>query len=152
MRKSKISRRRSRRSGFTLLEVMLVVGLLALLAAFVVPNLFQSAENAKIDLASAAVGRSGPIASQVDQFYFHTNHWPETLQDLVERPSDSDIAEKWRGPYIPDADSLSDPWGNPYGYAGGDEAEHNTGKYDLWSNGPDGVQGTDDDVTSWKKD
>ena len=53
---------RKRKSAFTLIEVLLVAGILALLAAFAVPRLFGLAERAKNDLAKTAVGRNGPIA------------------------------------------------------------------------------------------
>jgi len=144
--------RRTRRSGFTLLEVMLVIGLLALLAAFVIPNLTGSANTAKKQLAESAVGANGAMSNAIRQYQFHVGRFPESLKDLSEKPGDEDTAKKWAGPYIENPDNMKDPWGNEYKYAGGEAATHNEGKFDLWSNGPDGVEGTDDDLTNWKRE
>ena len=54
--------------AFTLLEILLVVGLLDLLAAFVVPALTGAADSAKIDLARAAIGANGPLSQSIDLF------------------------------------------------------------------------------------
>ncbi len=145
-------RRRVRRAGFTLLEIMLVVGLLALLAAFVIPNLTGRADKAKINLTQAAVGANGPIANSIRNFQFDTGRWPESLLDLIEQPSDDQIAEKWSGPYIENPEDMEDPWSGEFQYAGGEAATHNEGKFDLWSNGPDGIEGTEDDIVNWKTD
>ena len=57
-----------RRSAFTLMEVLLVAGILALLAAFAIPRLFQMAEDAKIDICKAEIGRNGPIAKALKSY------------------------------------------------------------------------------------
>ena len=63
----------------------------------------------------------------------------------MERPPGN---EKWKGPYLKNAASLTDPWGNPYGYRfPGDNAQ-----YDLYSTGADGQEGGEDDdkdITNW---
>ena len=73
----------------------------------------------------------------------------EGLKALAERP-DSITEERpvWRGPYIADLRELSDPWGNELQYKC--PGDVNTNRYDLWSNGPDGRKGTDDDIGNWK--
>ncbi|MFQ6048335.1 MAG: type II secretion system major pseudopilin GspG [Phycisphaerae bacterium] len=140
--------------GFTLIEVLLVLVILGLLAAMVVPNLMKVGDRAKIDLARATVGPSGPIAQALDLFKLHVGRYPTTdegLKALVERPDgieeDSDI---WRGPYIMNPDQLKDPWRNEYQYKS--PGDVNTETYDLWSNGPDGEEGTDDDIRNFKSD
>jgi len=147
--------RRSRRKGFTLIEVLLVVMILAMLAAFIVPNIMRAGDQAKIDMAKSAVGPTGPIATALDMFKLHVGRYPTTeegLNALVEKPStlEDEEGDKWRGPYIKSADMLKDPWGNEYGYKC--PGEVNTEGYDLWSNGPDGQEGTDDDIRNWKTD
>ena len=73
------------------------------------------------------------------------NKFPSKLEDLWEKPSDSTLADKWDGPYLEEL--KEDPWGNPYQYA--PQGKKNVGKFDLWSNGPDGKSGTDDDIGNW---
>lgn len=143
-------RNRKSRKAFTLLEILLVVGLLALLAAFVVPAVTTQGEKAKRGLAMAAVGDNSPLSSAIDQFKFDTGQWPEELKYLVEKPSDSDISEKWGGPYIKSLKGLEDPWGREYQYHA--PGEHNEAGYDVWSLGSDGVDGNEDDVANWESD
>lgn len=144
--------RRIGRRGFTLLEVMLVIGLLALLAAFVIPNLTGSADKAKVDLTQAAIDDNGAIANAVRQFQFHVGRYPETLKELSEKPSEEEAAKNWAGPYIENPDKMKDAWGHEFKYASGENASHNENKFDLWSMGKDGQDGTDDDIVNWKKD
>lgn len=141
---------RTWRSGFTLLEILLVVGLLALLASFAIPALMTQSERAKEDMAKAALGSNGPIATAIDLFKFNTGVYPAQLMDLVDKPSDDKVASKWTGPYLTDVKGLNDPWGNPYEYE--PDGKHNVGKYDMWSKGPDGIDGNDDDIPNWKTD
>lgn len=141
---------RMRRGGFTLLEILLVVGLLALLASFAIPALMSQGEKAKIGLAQSAVGSNGPILQAVDLFKFDTGVFPESLKDLVEKPSDDKVGSKWKGPYLKDRAGLIDPWQNEYQYER--DGKHNVNAVDLWSNGPDGIEGNDDDIKNWKTD
>jgi general secretion pathway protein G len=66
------------------------------------------------------------------------------LQALVEAPKG---VPNWRGPYVKQIPV--DPWGNPYVYV--IPGKHNRRAFDLWSNGPDGIQGTADDVDNWRQ-
>ncbi len=143
-------RNRRNRKGFTLLEILLVVGLLALLASFAIPALVGQGEKAKEDMARAAVGSNGPISGAIKLYKFNTGSYPEKLEDLMTKPGDDDIAEKWRGPYLESEDGLKDPWGNDFEYKA--EGEKNEGKFDLWSKGSDGKSGTEDDIGNWKDD
>lgn len=144
------SRKHLRARGFTLLEIMLVVGLLALLAAFVVPSLITRSKEAKISITKAAI--DGTMSDQIRQFQMDCDKFPETLMDLCTKPSDEETAKKWKGPYIESADKMKDAWQHEFNYKGGDASVHNEKKFDLWSNGPDGIEGTEDDIVNWKKD
>lgn len=139
------------RTGFTLLEILIVAGLLALLAAFVVPQLFGRGEKARLKLAEAAIGSSGPIATAIDNFRLDLGRYPDELEELYEEPDDDEEAEKW-GPesYVKDPETLVDAWGEPFQYRY--PGEYNEKSYDLWSNGPDGEADTDDDIVNWKTD
>lgn len=151
MRSSKWNRGR-RRAGFTLLEVLLVVGIIALLAAFVVPQFIGTEEKAKIKATQGIVGSGGTLATQLEIFRTHMGRYPEELKELSEKPDDEAEAEKWAGPYITDPNSLKDAWGRELKYKGPEEAEFNKGKYDLYSLGKDGEDGTDDDIGNWTKE
>ncbi len=141
-----------KRSAFTLMEVLLVAGILALLAAFAIPRLFGLAEKARIDLARAAVGRNGPIAKALDTYKWDMGRFPDTdegIDALLRRKQDVDN-ERFDGPYL-DNDVIRDPWGNPFEYRSPGEV-HEDG-YDLWSRGPDGTDDggkeDSDDVKNW---
>ena len=138
-----------RRRGFTLLEILLVVGLLALLASFAIPALVSQGEKAKKGIAQAAIGPNGTIANAIKGFKLEIGHNPESLKDLVERPSNADDAKKWTQ-QIENLSGLQDPWGRDYLYNA--KGSKNEGAFDLWSVGPDGQDGTDDDVANWKTD
>jgi general secretion pathway protein G len=71
---------------------------------------------------------------------------PVTLNELFAAPAAPDRAA-WRGPYLENAGLLQDAWGCDLHYRF--PGLHNPGGYDLWSDGPDGQDGTDDDITNW---
>jgi general secretion pathway protein G len=70
------------------------------------------------------------------------------MDDLANEPSDSKQAKKWAGPYIATNKDLIDPWDNPYKYDA--KGKKNQGGFDVWSTGPDGQDGTADDIGNWK--
>jgi len=145
---TRIRKFRTRRA-FSLLEVLLVVVILGILAAFVVPSLIGAGDKAKIDSTTALIGRNGPVALGLNLYRTHMNKWPDELKDLTEKPSDDEAANKWHGPYIDDPNSLKDAWQYELKYKA--PGEHNPDSYDLWSVGPDGQDGTDDDIGNWTK-
>ncbi len=130
--------KRTHRKGFTLIEVLLVVMILAMLAAFAVPRLMDAGDRAKVSMAQAAVGPSGSIATALNMFKLEIGRYPtseEGLVALVAQPSGLEETEiaKWHK-YIDKPEMLNDPWGHAYGYKY--PGEVNTDSYDLWSNGP----------------
>lgn len=138
-----------RRSGFTLLEILIVVGIIALLAAFVVPSFIKTQEGAQKSLVKSAIDSNGPIATALKTFNLHMGFYPKELKELSERP-DNDEQKKWAGPYIEDPTKLKDPWGEDYQYRFPSTVQ-GEGKYDLWSKGPDKQDGTEDDIVNWTK-
>lgn len=146
----KTLKKNNRRRGFTLLEILLVVGLLALLAAIAIPNFIGAGEKAKQKMVLGVIGPNGTLMRAITQFKFDTGQFPESLKDLIEKPSDDDIAKKWTGPYILDKSGLKDPWDREYKY--NREGQHNENGVDLWSVGADGNDGTDDDIVNWETD
>jgi general secretion pathway protein G len=147
--------RRQKRSGFTLFEVLLVIAILALLAAFVIPEVMKTGNKAKIDMAANAIGPTGPFATALKLYRLHMGRFPEGedgLRMLLEPPDSGDEEEekKWQGPYIESENMLNDPWGNEYHYRFPGEINEDT--YEMWSDGPDEEDGTEDDVKTWSDD
>ena len=120
-------------SGFTLLEIMVVVAIIGLLAAVIVPNVIGQGEGAKVDLTKANMGK---IVQQLDLYKFNNGSYPTTeegLNGLVERPAS---ARKWpEGGYLPKVPQ--DPWNNDYVYL----SPGVDGPFDLLSLGADGAEG-----------
>lgn len=142
--------KRSRIRAFTLLEVLMVVIIIGLLAAFVVPSFFGAGDRARQDLTQAVVDRG--FNGALDLYRVHMGKYPPSddggLQLLIERPDDEELAKKWAGPYLEPKD-LKDAWGNDYMYEC--PGKYNENKYDLSSPGKDGQEGTDDDIKNWKE-
>ncbi|GJM26304.1 MAG: type II secretion system protein GspG [Phycisphaerae bacterium] len=129
-----------------------MVGILALLAAFVVPNLMRSGEQAKIDIAKASVGRSGDISMQLKKYKFDVGKYPDTdegLEALHRIPSSIDEDDKiWKGPYLETPpEELRDPWNQEFVYES--PGKFNEDGFDLSSKGPDQKEGTEDDIKNW---
>jgi general secretion pathway protein G len=143
----KIQKQRRRMAGFSLLELMIVVIILAVLAVTIIPQFVGTTYDAKV---SAAKGHIAELNGAVARFNVSMDRYPaqdEGLQILVNKPAGEDAA-KWRGPYI---DHLpNDPWGNAYQYKV--PATHGTAAYEIWSRGADGADGGEGDgadIGSW---
>ncbi|MBI4580633.1 MAG: type II secretion system protein GspG [Planctomycetes bacterium] len=109
----------------------------------------ESAASSEVKLARAAVSKSGPIATAIDVYRVDMGRHPSRLEDLTTKPEEESLAKKWNGPYIKNVQSLRDPWGHPLKYLS--PGEINEESYDLWSVGPDGESGTEDDVGNFTK-
>jgi general secretion pathway protein G len=141
IKKNAVNKNRSLQ-GFTLTEIMLVVVIIGILAALVIPKIAGSSERARVTAAQADI--KGGIKSAIGQYEVDNGFYPKSLQDLIVQPSN---AKNWHGPYFDPPKLPIDPWGNPYIYYY--PGKHNPTAYDLLSVGPDGREGTDDDVGNW---
>lgn len=133
--------RRNGQQGFTLVELLLVLVILALIAGLVLPGIIGKAESAKAKAASSQISR---ISMSVESFYLDTGSTPDSLEELVNEPSG---VAGWNGPYIKNS-LLKDPWGKAYQY----RAPGDHGDFDIWSFGADGQQGGEKnnaDINSW---
>lgn len=144
-----------KRSAFTLIEVLLVAGILAVLAAFIVPNLFGQANKAKEDIARAAILGNGSISKALDSYKFDMGKFPDTDEGLAAlfQPKEKKKDDpRYDGPYMKGIfEQLKDPWGNPYEYRS--PGEINEDSFDLWSKGldgkDDGGKEGSDDIKNW---
>ena len=135
---------RRREAGFTLVELLVVLIILGLIAAFAAPQVIKFVGGAKTDSARIQIER---LSGVLDLYRLQVGRYPsdQGLIALIEPPAD---APNWDGPYLKKADSLIDPWGRPYLYRF--PGEH--GDYDLYTLGADGQEdgeGEDKDRTSW---
>jgi general secretion pathway protein G len=134
-----------RRSAFTLIELMLVLVILATLSAIVVPKLTGQSKRAKVIAAQTQIADFG---TALDSFEIGVGRYPTTVEGLlglVQRPTSE--ADEWQGPYLSKNTIPLDPWGNEYQYRC--PGQYNPDGYDIYSFGPDGRLGGDDDITNW---
>ena len=149
MKKVQVNNRHSRvrmvRAGFTLMEVLLVLVILVILASLAVTT-YRGVQNRA--LKDAAKTKVGMLAGQIDTYQLHMRTFPGGLKDLLDKPADPRAADRWAGPYIKDSSALRDPWDQEIKLAV--PGKHNLDSYDVWSIGPDGQDGTNDDIGNWE--
>ena len=132
---SERSPRAAHDGGFTLVEIMVVIVILGMLAAIVGQNVLGSAENAEISTAKQQITN---IKGAVELYMIENRRRIPTWEDLITPDN--------RGHrYLETEDPLQDPWGNEYDITTDPEYQH---KPLIVSYGPDGIEGTEDDITS----
>jgi general secretion pathway protein G len=120
-------------SGFTLLELLVVIVIIGLLAGYVAPRYFAQVGRSEIQVARAQIDA---LEKALDQYRLDTNHYPSAeqgLEALTTKPA-NEIA--WRGPYLKKAVPM-DPWGRAYVY----RAPGQNREFELVSYGRDGRPG-----------
>lgn len=128
--------------GFTLMELMIVMVILGMLAAVVGPKIYDNLMKGKDQIAKMQISE---LESALMLYSFDTGRFPTTsegLQALVQNPAGT---SSWQGPYLRKG-VPNDPWDRLYAYKS--PGDHDD--FDLYSFGADGIEGTDDDICSWK--
>ena len=123
----------NRSQGFTLLELLVVIVIIGLLAAYVAPRYFSQVGKSEVQVAKAQIDA---LEKAIEQYRLDMRHLPpadQGLQVLVTRPAGEPA---WSGPYLKKA-VPNDPWGRPYVY----KTPGQNGEYDLGSYGRDGKPG-----------
>lgn len=133
------------RDAFTLMEVLLVLMILVVLGSMAVGIFGGTQERALKDAARSQVSL---FKNAIELYKFHTKKYPGSLDDLVNQPTDSNMSERWEGPYLNVTTIPIDQWDNPYRLAV--PGKHNPNSFDVWSVGPDGQDGTEDDIGNWQ--
>ncbi len=133
-------------AGFTLLELLIVMLIIGLLAAFVAPRMIGKVGKSKRTIAKAQIEA---LCTAVETYRLDTDRYPDSdagLDALINKPGDG---ENWSGPYLTKRKVPNDPWGNEYVYIYPGE----NGDFDIiayGADGRDGGEGDDADVTSWE--
>ncbi len=131
----------NKRSGFTLIELMIVVIIMAALAGMVLPRLLDRAEDAKSYIAEADIAS---ITTALKLYKLDNGVYPSSSSGGLNALMTSSSAKNWKGPYL--EDDPNDPWGRPYVYKY--PGSHNSSSFDLSSKGAD-ESNSDDDVNNW---
>jgi general secretion pathway protein G len=136
--------------GFTLLEIIGVLTLLAAIITLVAPNVIKQTQKGQIKAAYAQVNS---LKAVVNSYYMDNGEYPSTeqgLKALIEKPSSPPVPENWNGPYLEDGKLPKDPWGKELIYQKG--GKHNPQSYDVYTLGSDkkeGGEGTAADIGNW---
>ena len=133
--------------GFTLIEILVVITIIAMIMSLVGPRVLNYLGESKVKAAKIQIQSFG---SALDLFNLDTGRYPNTgegLNALVQSPGS---IQSWNGPYLKGGVVPNDPWGKPYVYRS--PGEH--GPYDIMSYGADGQEGgngTAADIVSWSR-
>ena len=133
--------------GFTLIEILVVIAIIALIMSLVGPRVLNYLGESKVKAARIQIQSFG---SALDLFNLDTGRYPTTGEGLTGLVQSPGTIPAWNGPYLKGGVVPNDPWGKPYVYRS--PGEH--GPYDIMSYGSDGQEGgtgTAADIVSWAR-
>ncbi|NNG01632.1 MAG: type II secretion system major pseudopilin GspG [Desulfobacteraceae bacterium] len=137
------------RSGFTLIELMVVIVILGILVSFIGPRFMSQPDSAKVTKAKIQIES---ISTALKMYKLDNGFYPTTdqgLQALIQPPDSGRIPQKWRkGGYLEKSSIPKDPWGSEFVFI----SPGTHGDFDLISYGADSVPGGeefDKDISSW---
>jgi len=128
------------------MEMLIVLGIIGLLVSMVIYKLAPVqgvAEDQKVD-SDILTFKESLAAYQLESGALPTTE--QGLKVLWEKPTVEPIPDRWKQII---EDEVKDPWGHAYEYR--NPGKHNPDRYDIFSDGPDGLPDTDDDIGNWKK-
>ena len=149
-RRRRIKRVRLRggdQSGFTLVEMLVVITIIGLIMGLVGPRVLNYLSESKVKSARIQIQS---FASALDLFYLDAGRYPSSAEGLAALVRPTGGVAAWNGPYLKGSSVPNDPWGRPYLYRS--PGEH--GAYDVISYGADGQEGgtgTAADIVSWNE-
>jgi general secretion pathway protein G len=135
-----------KQTGFTLLELLVVLGIIAMLAGLVGPQVMKHMGESKVKAAKVQIE---DLAQTLDMYKLDVGSYPTSDQGLNALIESPDGAQRWNGPYLRKSKIPLDPWQQEYHYTS--PGEH--GKFDISSLGADGKEGgegEDKDLNSWE--
>ena len=144
-------KRRQSEAGYTLIEILAVLTLLAVLMLLVAPNIMKGLMEGKI---KATKNQISATSSVLNSYFMDNGCYPSTeqgLKALVEKPSLPPVPDSWNGPYVSAKEVPKDAWNHELHYVC--PGVHNTDSYDLYSYGPDnqeGGSGYNVDIGNWQ--
>jgi general secretion pathway protein G len=133
-------------AGFTLLELLVVLGIISMLAGLVGPKVMKHMADAKTKAAKVQISE---LSQALEMYKLDMDRYPTSSQGLAALVEAADNSKRWNGPYLGKSKVPLDPWQNEYHYVS--PGEHGT--FDLYSFGADekeGGEGEDRDVVSWE--
>ena len=134
-------------AGFTLIEILVVITIIALIMSLVGPRVLNYLGESKVKAAKIQIQS---LSSSLDLFNLDTGRYPTTAEGLVALVQNPGNIQGWNGPYLKGNTVPNDPWGSPYVYRS--PGEHDA--YDIMSYGSDGQEGgtgTAADIQSWSR-
>jgi general secretion pathway protein G len=143
-RKQAMANNKAKQFGFSLIEIMVVLFIIGMMAAFVAPQIFENQGTAQIKKAAVDIQT---LEGQLEMYKLRTNRFPTTeqgLEALVTMPTIDPIPRNYPNEGFIKRLPL-DPWGNPYQLLSPGEID----SIDIYSFGPDMEEGTDDDIGTW---
>jgi len=141
--------KRIRKRGFTLIELMVVLVIIGVLAALIVPNVLERADDARVTAARTDVNN---LMQALKLYRLDNGRYPTTeqgLRSLIEKPTAEPVPNNWKqGGYLERSQLPKDPWGKEYQFL----SPGLRGEIDVFSFGRDGQsggEGPDADIGSW---